>query len=495
MTIKIHSQSFVALRRAYEGRGLTPVDVTQSALEHAREADAHFNAFAWLDEIGSLAAARASAERWRQGAALGPLDGMPITVKDSAAVAGWPMRRGSVVTDDAPSAHDATFVARLRGAGAILLGKTRAPEFNWKGVTDSPGFGVTRNPLDPELTPGGSSGGCAAAVAEGVVRVSMGSDAAGSVRIPAAFTGLLGLKPTRGRIPLDPFPSHFLGLAHLGPLARSTTDLVDALAIMAGPATCDPTSILGNARSVGVGSDRSQGLHDARRESADPGLEETEAAELRIGVVTAEALGAMDHAVRLGLDACVETLRVGGIRCSTVDIDIPAVSEAAAHVYRWSCAQAVAALDAGAMLRVDPGLLAYVEAARRFDMATYAAIRATADRFAAQLAALFEEIDVVLLPTVPVLPFPTGRNVPPGYQGDDWLVWNPYTPAFNLVPHPALSYPVRSSPHAFPVGMQFVAPPLEERRLLTLAAWLERAFAPEGVPDTQGKSAIAECRK
>ena len=182
------------------------MDVARSALEHAERADPIINAFALLDCAGTLAGARESEERWRQGAALGPLDGMPVAIRNSPPCAAAP-RRGSALTSAEPAAAHTVFVQRLADAGAVLLGKTRAPEFNWKGITDSPAFGITRNPWNPSLTPGGSSGGCAAAVAAGVVRLSMGSDAGGSIRIPAAFTGTIGLKPTHGRIPCRPCPA------------------------------------------------------------------------------------------------------------------------------------------------------------------------------------------------------------------------------------------------------------------------------------------------
>ena len=203
----LHQTPWPRLRELYRLGEVSPMDVARSALEHAERADPIINAFALLDRAGTLAGARESEERWRQGAALGPLDGMPVAIKEFAAVRGWPTRRGSALTSAEPAAAHTVFVQRLADAGAVLLGKTRAPEFNWKGITDSPAFGITRNPWNPSLTPGGSSGGCAAAVAAGVVRLSMGSDAGGSIRIPAAFTGTIGLKPTHGRIPCRPCPA------------------------------------------------------------------------------------------------------------------------------------------------------------------------------------------------------------------------------------------------------------------------------------------------
>lgn len=224
----IHQQAFSDLRQQYRQGKLSPVDVARSALQHADRVASLTNAFALIDVDRALAAARRSEQRWRSGQAIGDLDGMPMTIKEFAAVKGWPTRRGSLTTSADPAPESTVFVARLEEAGTVLLGKTRAPEFNWKGVTDSPGYGVTRNPWNLDLTPGGSSGGCAAAVASGVVRVSFGSDAGGSVRIPAAFSGILGLKPTFGLIPVVPVPSHFSNTAHVGPLGVSSVDLIEA---------------------------------------------------------------------------------------------------------------------------------------------------------------------------------------------------------------------------------------------------------------------------
>ena len=202
----LHQTPWPRLRELYRLGEVSPVDVARSALEHAERADPIINAFALLDRAGALAGAR---ESENAGARARRSDRWTACRWPSkfAAVRGWPTRRGSALTSAEPAAAHTVFVQRLADAGAVLLGKTRAPEFNWKGITDSPAFGITRNPWNPSLTPGGSSGGCAAAVAAGVVRLSMGSDAGGSIRIPAAFTGTIGLKPTHGRIPCRPCPA------------------------------------------------------------------------------------------------------------------------------------------------------------------------------------------------------------------------------------------------------------------------------------------------
>ncbi len=190
-----------------------------------------------------MGTARASEQRWLNGAPLSDIDGMPITIKDGIALEGWPSRKGSQVTSSEPVLQSSVVAERLLATGAVVIGKTRMPGICMEGVTDSPGFGVTRNLLNLDLTPGGSSGGCTAAVAAGVVRVSIGSDAGGSVRIPAAFTGTFGLKPTFGRIPITPPASSFYDVAHYGPMAVSVYDLTAIMAVISGPTARDWTSI------------------------------------------------------------------------------------------------------------------------------------------------------------------------------------------------------------------------------------------------------------
>ena len=190
----------------YRARTLSPVEAARAACERIERLEPKINAFchrAPPEEV--LAAARASEARWREGRPCGEMDGVPITVKDAILAKGWPTLRGSKTADPSqPWTEDAPSVARLREHGAIILGKTTTPEFGWKGVTDSPLSGITRNPWNLALTPGGSSGGSAAALAAGIGHAAIGTDAGGSVRIPGAFCGLVAFKATAGRIPNYP---------------------------------------------------------------------------------------------------------------------------------------------------------------------------------------------------------------------------------------------------------------------------------------------------
>jgi aspartyl-tRNA(Asn)/glutamyl-tRNA(Gln) amidotransferase subunit A len=221
----------------YCKRTLSPVDVLAATLARAEAIQPTLNPFCMFDTEPARAAARASEQRWAAGTPLSPLDGIPIAIKDNQAVAGQPGASGSLAIDLMPAAADAPHVARLREAGAVFYARTTMPDFAWKAVTDSPRTGVTRNPWNPALTPGGSSGGSAVAVAAGSCPIATGSDGGGSIRIPAAFTGIYGIKPTTGRVPgIGEAPD----ISATGPLARTVADAALALAVMCRPDRSDP---------------------------------------------------------------------------------------------------------------------------------------------------------------------------------------------------------------------------------------------------------------
>jgi len=210
------------------------------------------NAYCWLDREGARRNATEAEARWMAGAPRGLIDGIPVGIKDNLLVAGMPTRFGSKLTSSEPSQHDAPAVARLREQGAILIGKTTLPEFGWKAVTDSPLTGVTRNPWDTRKTPGGSSGGAVAAVVLGMGNIHLGTDGGGSIRIPAAFGGSYGIKPTRARVPA--WPTSPLGtLAHVGCLTRSVADAALALTIIAAPDLRDVYAWTSPAPDFGAG--------------------------------------------------------------------------------------------------------------------------------------------------------------------------------------------------------------------------------------------------
>ena len=223
------------LRHLYRTRQLSPVEATRAVLERIGRFDPTVNAFCLIDEERAIAAARASEARWHKGAPCGLVDGVPTTIKDLVLTRDWPTLRGSLAIErDQPWPEDAPATARLREHGAVLIGKTTTPEFGWKAVTDCALTGITRNPWDTGRTPGGSSGGAAVAAALGMGVLHVGSDGGGSIRIPAGFTGIFGLKPSFGRVPAYP-ASPFGTVAHVGPMTRTVGDAALMLDVLALP--------------------------------------------------------------------------------------------------------------------------------------------------------------------------------------------------------------------------------------------------------------------
>ena len=216
-----HEMTAEQLSRAFHDGDLSPVEVTQGFLARIEALDSEVNAFCLIDSHTTLAQAEASAQRWQEGDPLSPLDGVPVAVKDLLLTKGWATRRGSHSVDPkGPWNEDAPSVARLKEAGAVLIGKTTTPEYGWKGCTDSPLTGITRNPWNKAKTPGGSSGGSSAALAARFCPLALGTDGGGSIRIPASFTNTYGLKPSFGRVaayPLSPFGTNAVSVCFSRP--------------------------------------------------------------------------------------------------------------------------------------------------------------------------------------------------------------------------------------------------------------------------------------
>src|SRR3954467_8394231 len=251
----------VELLESYRKHELSPVEVTRTVLERIEKLNPVLNAFNLVSDR-ALDEAKASEQRWISGQTKGLLDGVPVSIKDIILTKGWPTLRGSKTVDPkGPWNDDAPATARLKENGAVLLGKTTTPEFGWKGVTDSALTGITRNPWNPAKTPGGSSGGAAAALASGMGALAVGTDGGGSIRIPCSFTGLFGLKASFGRVPAWPL-SPFGTVAHVGPMTRSVADAALMLNVLALPDARDWHALPFERRDWRFGLD--EGITDLR---------------------------------------------------------------------------------------------------------------------------------------------------------------------------------------------------------------------------------------
>ena len=349
-------------RRFAKGE-LSPVDVLEATLAQLHTVNPVLNAICLLDEPQGRRLAAESAERWRRGTPLGPLDGVPVAIKDTAHVAGWPTRIGSHATAAAPSTEDTPGVARLREAGAVFFCKTATPEFGWKGITHGPLTGITRNPWDVSRTPGGSSGGSAALVAAGVVPLATGGDGGGSIRIPAAFSGVFGLKPSYGVVPN--FPGPMGTLAVYGGLSRDVADSALMLNVLTRPDARDSFAIPYR------GIDYLDGL--------DSGV-----AGMRIAWSPDLGFPVADPAVVAGMQPAIDALVKAGADVQNVSLDLSGAQPALEVIWGASHAALVRDFDGAQLAALDPGLLRLVIAAQNISaselQAAYAEMRALSQK-------------------------------------------------------------------------------------------------------------------
>jgi aspartyl-tRNA(Asn)/glutamyl-tRNA(Gln) amidotransferase subunit A len=445
------------LLRLYRRRELSPVEVVQDALARIDRFEPQINAFVTVDREGALAAARAAEARWAKGEPQGLLDGLPATVKDNIDVKGMPSRRGSLTTSTAPATADAPAPARLREQGAIVLGKTTLPEYGWIGVCHSPLSGVTRNPWNRERTPGGSSGGAAAAALLNLGLLHLGTDGAGSVRIPAAFTGVFGIKPSYGRVAAYP-ASPFTVLAHQGPLTRTVADAALMLSVIGGPDARDTTAWNTPAPDFRIGLDEGvRGLRIAWSprlgyvKRVDP---DVEAATAKAAQVFAD-LGALVEPVDPGFAEPLDTIMT----------------------LWYGVAQAiVGTMPKAEQEKMDPGFRRIAEEGRNVTLAAYLAAHAARTQLAEHMRQFHERYDLLLTPQMPLTALEVGRVTPAdGRYGEGWIDWSPFTYPFNLTQQPAASVPCGFAADGLPVALQIVGPPRNDALVLRAARAFESA--------------------
>ncbi len=429
---------------------LSPVEATKAALGQVRQHNERLNALCWLDEEGALVQARESEVRWRDGRPMGLLDGVPATVKDLLLTKGWPTLRGSrTVKRDQPWTEDAPTVARLREHGAVLIGKTTTPEFGWKGVTDSPLTGVTRNPWDPSKTPGGSSGGAAVAAATGMGALHLGTDGGGSIRIPAAFTGIFGFKQSFGRVPAYPL-SPFGTVAHVGPMTRTVEDAALMLTVITEPDDRDIYALPYDRRDWRVG------IEDGIR---------------RLRIAYSPTLGGnrVDPDVAILVAAAVARLAELGAEIEQAEPDVSGVGDIFQTHWFAGAANAMSAIPAEMRTQIDPGLQEVAAAGAKYTLQEYQAAVKAREALGQRVAVFHRKYDLLLTPTLPLPAFEAGVESPADGKGGRWTNWTPFSFPFNLTRQPAATIPCGITRNGLPVGLQIVGALYDDATVLRCA--------------------------
>jgi aspartyl-tRNA(Asn)/glutamyl-tRNA(Gln) amidotransferase subunit A len=455
MSTELCSLSATQLIAFYRAKRLSPVEVARAVLSRIEALNARFNAFNFLAP-DALAAAKESERRWQQGEPKGWLDGVPVSIKDLILTKGWPTLRGSKTIDArGPWNDDAPATARLREHGAVLLGKTTTPEFGWKAVTDSALTGITRNPWNPQKTPGGSSGGAAAAVAAGMGPLAVGTDGGGSIRIPCGFTGLFGLKPSFGRVPAWPL-SPFGTVAHVGPMTRSVADAALMLNVLSLPDARDWHALPYEARDYRVGlEDGVRGLRIAFSPNLGYAKVDPEVAAL----VREAALAFVD------LGANVEEKHPG--------------FENPEPIFRahWFAGASLLLKDFAPEKRklVDPGLLEVAEAGAKYSAMEILDAAQRRGALGLRMNQFHQDYDLLLTPTLSIAAFDAGKEVADTMLEKRWTAWTPFSFPFNLTQQPAASIPCGFTQSGLPVGLQIVGPRHADALVLRAARAFESA--------------------
>jgi aspartyl-tRNA(Asn)/glutamyl-tRNA(Gln) amidotransferase subunit A len=443
-------------------RRLTPVDVLQAVTERVAKLNPALNAFVVMNPK-ALDAAAESAMRWRSGRPIGPLDGVPVTVKDLLDLAGFPTRRGSRTTPTEAVPDDAPLVASLRAAGAVVVGKTTTTEFGWKSPGDCPLNGITRNPWNSDYTTGGSSSGAGAAGAAGFGPLHVGTDAGGSVRIPAAWCGLVGLKPTYGRIPQWP-TSAFASVSCAGPMTRTVRDAALMFSVMAQYDQRDPFCLPTDGR------DWRDGI-------------ETGVAGLTVGILRrpgfdapadADAIAAVERAAHLLSDA--------GALVEDAPADLPDPSTVFARVWGAALSRLVASTPTQLVDLLDPGIREVATKLGGMTAVEFMDGEALRAQVGHVMGRYHQRYDLLLCPTVPAGPpladAPTADPV-----RSLSTAWAPWTFTFNLSRQPAITVPMGARADGLPNSVQIAAAQFRDDLVLRAARAIEIAapFAQAGL--------------
>lgn len=441
--------------QAIAARTISPRELTALYYDRIARIDPGLNAFVLLTRDLAESQAAASEQRIIRGERLGRLDGVPISLKETAGLAGYRNSLASRVFEKSIAQVDSFAVGRLKAEGSVILGKTNAPEFGTRPVTEGPLFPPARNPVDRTRTAGGSSGGAAAAVAAGLCALSHGGDGGGSIRIPASCCGVVGLKPSRGRISSGPLLGEdWAGLATTGVIARTVADAALGLDAMAGHLPGDP-----------YWADITEPFLPAAQRQPP---------SLRIGW-TIDVPAAVDPEVAAAVESVAEELTRVGHRVKRVQPDL---------IKFRPLIQLLAVTSVGALPIERPELLdplnrLMFEVAPSANAVEYLRTLTQLHQQARKLIAAWDDFDVLLTPT---LTYPAPRLGTLGQRvetaSEEFLDWLSFTHPFNCTGQPAISLPLARAKNGLPIGIQLVGRPRDEYSILSLSAQLEAAITP-----------------
>ena len=453
--IDVAYASAVKLGELYRYRTLSPVDVTQALCRRLDALEPKINAFCVVDRDGALVAARASESRWQRGEPIGSLDGVPVTIKDLILMRGFPTLRGShLVERNQDWSEDAPVVARLREAGAVILGKTTTPEFGWKALGDSPLTGITRNPWDLARTPGGSSAGAAAACAAGIGPLHIGSDGAGSIRIPCAFSGIFGLKPSFGRVPAHPLSPMGL-LAHLGPIARTVADAALMLSVISGADHRDPYALPPENKDYS--------------EDIEAGVR-----GWRIAYSPTLGYATVDPEIDTAAAVAARSFETLGAIVEEVDAIFPSPRDALFTLWAAGAAKVLEGFPDQRPELIDPGLAATAAEGAKISAVDYLAADLVRTTLGRQMAEFHRKYDLLLTPMMPVPALPVGQDLNDPATERHWIDWSPFSYPFNMTRQPAASISCGMTKAGLPIGLQIIGPLYADDRVLRAARAFEQ---------------------
>lgn len=441
--------SAAELADGYATGRMLPSDALAALLDHIRFVEPALNLFSHLDKNGAEAAAAESDRRWRSGNPRGPLDGVPVTIKDNLNVAGMPTAWGTTLFKDRIAPQDETPVARLRAAGCVILGKTNIPELALgNGNTSTPAFGVTRNPWDPSLTPGSSTGGGAAAVAAGVAPIALGTDSGGSIRRPASYCGVLGLKTSTGMVGRrHGLPPTTFGMGTVGALTRTVNDLALVLAAIQGPESGDRAS---------------EAL--AARQSAEP----AGPARLRIRYVPSFGNEIVEPAIVEG--CAMAASRMSALNHQVVETGVPfdvvRLRRAIPVLRNAGLASVMRGIDwRGHLSERFTGLL---ESGAQLSAIDYVDALVAMREFYGEVVEAFAGFDLIMTPAAAAMPWAAAEGGPSSHS--------PFTGFANAAGLPAIAIPCGFGRGGVPIGFQLVGPLGADWLLVAVARAYERCY-------------------